>query len=287
MVGEFSMILQSETLPFDAIYGVPMIMLWIITFLFGIILIDAKMMSKKVRFGIYLLIITCGGVFLGGIPNAVMPLQQLLISLGLRSDLGYLLPALTVLGVLLITSLLVGRIFCGYACPIGVLQELISFINFKSDIKAQEAAKYRVEISSNIATKVRWGFFGILFLCAIVWSIVFLPEINPLSGFEEFRTFFAFTITIPFVGLIVVGITSVFLYRPWCRFLCPFGAVSCFCSNFAPTMYIRTENCTDCGLCEKICPTQEAFSESKKGECYYCNRCIEICPYDAIKLNLD
>ncbi len=84
-----------------------------------------------------------------------------------------------------------------------------------------------------------------------------------------------------------MGITSVFIYRPWCRFLCPFGAVSCFCSNFALTVYVRTEDCTECKLCEKICPTQEAFSDSKKGECYYCNRCVEICPEDAIRLNLD
>jgi len=223
------------------------------------------MMSKKVRNGIYLLIPICGGIFLGGIPNAVMPLQQSLISLGSGDDLGYLLPALTILFVLLLTSLLAGRIFCGYGCPVGTLQELISTFNFKSDLKAQKKNNFRIEVSSKLTTKIRWVFFGALFFLAIVWGIVFLPEINPLSGFEEFRRFFTFTITFPFIGLIMVGIASVFLYRPWCRFLCPFGAVSCFCSNFAQVVYIRTADCTECGLCEKICPTQEAFSNSKKG----------------------
>ncbi|MHA1966593.1 MAG: 4Fe-4S binding protein [Candidatus Hodarchaeales archaeon] len=281
------MILQNEILPFEPIYGIPMLMLWIVTFLFGIMLLDAKLMTKKVRFGIYLLILFCGGIFLGGIPNAVMPIQQLLISLGSRGDLGYLLPALIILFVLILTSLLTGRIFCGYACALGNFQELISNFNFKSDLNAQKKARYRIDVPSKLTTKIRWVFFGAIFFLAIVWSIVFLPEVNPLSGFEEFRRFFAFTITFPFIGLIVVGIASVFIYRPWCRFLCPFGAVSCFCSNFAPTVYIRTEDCTECELCEKVCPTQEAFSESKKGECYYCNRCVEICPEDAIILNLD
>ncbi len=281
------MIFQGETLPFEPIYGVPMIILWIVTFLFGIILIEAKMMSKKTRIGIYLLILFCGGILLGGIPNAVMPIQQLLISLGSRSDLGYLFPALIILLVLLITSILVGRIFCGYACPLGNLQELISNFNFKSDLKGKKKVKYRIDVSLTLTTKIRWAFLGIIFLLAGVWGIVFLPEVNPLSGFEEFRRFFTFTITIPFIALIIVTISSIFIYRPWCRFLCPFGAISCFLTNFAQTLYIRTDECTQCGLCEQLCPTQEAFPESKKGECYYCNRCVDICPHDAIKLNLN
>lgn len=287
MIGDFKMISQDNLLPFEPIYGVPMLMIWIVTFLFAIILIDAKMMSKKGRIGIYLLMISAGGIFLGGIPHAVMPIQQLLILIGSKGSLGYLLPALIILFVLLLTSLLTGRIFCGLICPLGVLQELLSMISFKSGLKAQKEAKYRIDVSSSITTKVRWIFFASLFLSAIIWSIVFLHEISPLSGFEEFRNFFAFTITLPFIGMIVVGIASVFFYRPWCRFLCPFGAVSCFCSNYAPTVLVRTEECTECGVCEEICPTQEAAKNSKKGECYYCNRCLEICPVDAIVLNLD
>jgi NAD-dependent dihydropyrimidine dehydrogenase PreA subunit len=49
--------------------------------------------------------------------------------------------------------------------------------------------------------------------------------------------------------------------------------------------YHRTDDCTECGLCEKICPTQEAGVGSKKNECYFCNRCIEICPSNAIKFS--
>ncbi|MHA2203035.1 MAG: hypothetical protein ACW991_05050, partial [Candidatus Hodarchaeales archaeon] len=58
---------QNQTLPFEAIYGVPMIILWIVTFLFCIILIDARMMSRRVKVIIYLITIICGGILLGGI----------------------------------------------------------------------------------------------------------------------------------------------------------------------------------------------------------------------------
>jgi polyferredoxin len=287
VIGETKMISQDNILPFEPLYGVPMLMVWIVSYLFIIILLDAKMMSKKGRLSIYLLIIIIGGIFLGGIPHAVMPIQELLIALGSGSDLGFLLPALIVLFVILLTSLLTGRLFCGFICPLGVLQEIISLAKFKSSLKDQEITKYRIDVDSRITTKVRWIFLASLFILAVVWGVVFLEQINPLSGFEEFRNIFSFTITIPFLGVIVVTIASVFFYRPWCRFLCPFGAVSCSCSNYAPTVLVRTDACTECGFCEEICPTQESARESKKGECYYCYRCIEICPEDAITFNLD
>lgn len=279
------MFLQAEILPFEAIYGVPMIISWIVTFLFCIMLIDAEMMNRKVRTGIYIVTIICGGVLLGGIPNAVVPIQQVLITMGLRGDFSYLLPAIIILGVLFASSLFVGRIFCAFACPLGVLQELISRINFKSDLDSQKEVKYHIKVFSSVSNKVRWIFLSALILLTF-WSIIILPMFNPLSGFSVFRTPFATTIIIPFIGLIVVCVASIFLYRPWCRFLCPFGTGSSLCGQVARTKYQRTEDCTECGLCEKICPTQEAARESKKGECYYCNRCIEICPHNAIKLNL-
>jgi polyferredoxin len=279
------MLSQSEILPFEAIYGVPMLVLWIVTFLFCIILIDAKMMTRRVRIGIYLITIICGGILLGGIPNAVMPIQQVLTTIGLRGDTSYLLPAIIILGVLLISSVFVGRIFCAFACPLGALQELISGINFKSDLKSQKQAKYRIEVSPQIPNITRWLFLGIIVLLTF-FGILILPVFNPLSGFSIFRTPFELLVIIPVLSLIVVSFTSIFLYRPWCRFLCPFGAGSSFCGQFTRNKYQRTEDCTECGVCEKICPTQEAATDSKKGECYYCNRCIEICPHDAIKLNL-
>jgi len=63
--------------------------------------------------------------------------------------------------------------------------------------------------------------------------------------------------------------------------------MSALTSRLSRNKYERTEACTECGLCEKVCPTQEAFANSKKTECNYCNRCIEICPVDAIKFSMD
>ncbi len=272
-----------ELLPVDS--PAPMILSWVITFLFCSIIIEPKSMSRKARTAIYLITILLGGVLLGGIPNAVLPIQYILIAIGLRGEVTYLLLVSMVLIFLLFSSLLAGRIFCGFVCPLGALQEIISRISFKSDLNEQKGAKYRLEVSSQLSSKVRWIFLGVLFLLATVWNIVILPEINPLSGFA-FLKILTLTLLIPFLSMIIVCAASMFLYRPWCRFLCPFGTGSSLISRFAGIKYQRTEACTECGLCEAICPTQEAAAYSNKGECYYCNRCIEICPHDAIKFDM-
>ena len=271
------------TLPFIAYPGVPMLIFWLITFLFSIMIIDAKLMSKKLSTIIYIVTILFTGFILGGFPSAIEPIQQTLLTLSVQGDTEYLLPALIVLGILFSTSFLVGRIYCSFACPLGTLQELLSRINFKSEVKAKEKNSFHFDVSSKASRKIRWIFVFILFFWAIFLGVELLSSFNPFPGFS----LVAFSIGIPFIGLIIVIGSSLFLYRPYCRYLCPFGLGSDLLSRKAKNKYERNDNCIDCGLCEEVCPTQEAAADSNKGECYYCNRCIEICPHDAISFTLD
>lgn len=263
----------------------PMILFWIITFVLGFIMIDTKVIKGKISTSIYFITVFFAGLFLGGIPNVSIPIERTLNIISERGDLSHLLHVYAIFGLLLGSSLLFGRIFCGYACPLGAFQELLSKINFKNDIKKQKQNRFHFDFTTRFATKVRWVTLGLLFFLSGVFSLSILPMVNPFSGFSYLKTF-EIVVLIPFIALFLIGILSIFLYRPWCRFFCPFGAGSAFLGQFSAIKYLRTEDCTDCGLCEKICPTQEAAADSNKGECYYCNRCIEICPYDAITFDL-
>lgn len=245
------------------------------------------MLTRKVSFIIYIITILFTGLLFGGFPNLLMPFQQILIAIGIRSDILAIFPVILIFLTLLLITFFLGRILCAYACPLGALQELISKINFKSDLKAQKKAKFHFEVSSSKASLIRRAFLGITILFAAIWSIQILLFFNPILGFWYFIPLISYTFIIPFIGLIVVSIASIFLYRPFCRFICPFGAFASLCSRFSRNKYQRTEECNECGLCEKICPTQEARTDSKNGECYYCNRCIDICPKDAIEFSMD
>ncbi|MHA2399314.1 MAG: 4Fe-4S binding protein [Promethearchaeota archaeon] len=276
------MFYQSEGLPFEYSFAIPMFFYWALISIYTVILIDSKMLNQKASLAIYIVTILFGGIILGGFPNALMPIQQILVIIAGKGIIESLLPLIIILSALLGISLVAGRVFCGFACPLGAIQELLSKISFKSTLQGQKKVKYRLEMSSKTTSIVQRIFFSVVVLLAVFFGFLLLQEFNPLLGSFFYNSPITISI-IPLISMILISITSIFVYRPWCRFLCPFGAGSAMCSRFSRYKYKRTEDCTDCGLCEKICPTQQAATTSRKTECYFCNRCIEICPHDAIK----
>ena len=278
------MIFQNTGMSFNLITALPMFLLWIVVSVVALLLINKGKLNKKFSFIIYIVVVVLGGVILGGVPNAVLPIQTILSAIGMGSPFIIILPMIIILIILLLTVLLFGRIFCGFACPVGALQELISKINFKSNIKKQKNVKYKIDISLKTANIIRWIFFGVIIVLAIIWSFSLLQVINPFTGYKLFTNPLAPLFLIPGITLIIVAIASFFMYRPWCRLFCPFGTLASVVGRFSQYKYNRTEDCNECGLCEKICPTHQAERDSKKDDCYYCNRCIDICPQDAIKL---
>jgi len=262
----------------------PMFLLWIVVFIVALLLIYKGKLNKTYSLIIYTVVVVLGGVILGSVPNLNFSIQTLLPAIGASAPFIVILPMIIILTILLLTVFLFGRILCGFACPVGALQELISKIKFKSNIKKQKNIKYKIDISLKTATIIRWIFFGIVTVLAIFWSFSLLQIINPFAGFNLFTNPLAPLFLIPGITLILVVIASFFMYRPWCRLFCPFGALASLVGRFTQYKYIRTEDCNECGLCEKICPTHQAERDSKKRECYYCNRCVTVCPQDAIKL---
>jgi len=207
------------------------------------------------------------GIILGGVPNVVLVIQQIFAELIYPTNV-----LLLVLRILIFLGLtfFFGRIFCGYVCPLGAAQELASMIRFKPKLDYNRTYKKRKDF-------LRWGFFVIYAIASIIWGLQATLFLNPINGFLIFWTPFNLMILIAFVIMIGTIILSIFIYRPYCRFFCPFGALASLFGRFSPLKIRRTVHCNDCGICEKICPTLEGFEFSNKGECYYCNRCIDFC----------
>jgi polyferredoxin len=163
-----------------------------------------------------------------------------------------------------------GRIFCGYVCPLGAIQEIASMIRFKPKLDYGRTYKKRKDF-------LRWGFFAIYAICSIIFGLQASLFLNPINGFLIFWTPFNVGILVAFLLFLATSFISVFIYRPYCRFFCPFGALAALLGRISPLKIRRTKYCNECGICEKICPTLEGFKYSTKGECYYCNRCIDFC----------
>jgi polyferredoxin len=258
--------------------------LWAILISTAIYLISKRKLTFKISILLYIASFLVGGLIIGAVPNPIMPITQLFSVIGLKIPIILVFPMIIFLVLLLLTTLVFGRAFCGFVCPIGAMQELLSKKNFKSSVKTQKSVKSRIDISPRVSNIIRWIFFIIFAINIIFWGYAIVLLISPFTAINLLRYPFTFIAIIPLIALFAIVILSIFIYRPWCRFLCPFGAISGITSRYSFFKFRRTDACTECGLCEEICPTNEASKNSKKGECYYCNRCVEVCPQKAIIL---
>ncbi|UYP44062.1 hypothetical protein NEF87_000347 [Candidatus Lokiarchaeum ossiferum] len=275
------MIFQAHLHVLEPAKMIPVFLVWILAMAISLILLFTKKLTKLLSIAILTVSFIVTGLIFGAMPNPVFPIQNIAVGINMNAPLQQLLPLAVILLVLIVTTILFGRIFCSYACPLGAIQEIMSKIQFKTSLKAQKKEK-TIPLNSKIASYIRLGYFILFIGAGIIWGASVIQYLNIFIGLQIFANPLFPMIVIPAVLLGIIIITSILVYRPWCRLFCPFGTIAGFTSRFSKFVLCRTEDCTDCGLCEKICPTQEAELDSKKGECYLCNRCVEICPQNAI-----
>ena len=213
------------------------------------------------------------------------PLILLIVSIAFRTIVAASLLAL----VLIAATFVFGRFFCGFLCPLGTTIDI-----FDAFIKRREKPKPALRSGK---------YFTLLFLIdAAVLGVSFLHFLDPLVISERSLTLifhpaatylagiFNFGIKVLYaesvVALIVLGVILVLNFvnqRFWCRSVCPLGGLFAACSKLAlfKFSFARTEECTKCGVCEKICPTNAISIEHEKvdpAECIDCLRCIYECP---------
>lgn len=191
-----------------------------------------------------------------------------------------------IFGIIILFGLLLGRTVCGFLCPVGLGQELL----YK--IKTPKLKKSR-------ATRVL-SYFKYVLLIALV---IVVPLVYFAPGFCEFicpagtfeggvgllsnktnRGLLAILgplFTWKFMLLVLIVVGSIFVFRIFCRFLCPLGALyGFFCRIALLGVKLDKNKCTDCGLCIGVCK----MDTKRVGdhECIQCGECISVCPSKAI-----
>lgn len=198
----------------------------------------------------------------------MLPVQFQSLLLGNTGQLGVPLAlAGVVLFFFVLVSLVFGRAFCSHVCPIGAVQELLYLLPGKKIIVKSRSLPAAVRILSLVAFLV----------LALAFSKGLLSYLGIQGFFHlDFTPAYAYV----FVAFLAGGI---FLYRPFCRFLCPYGVFLWLGASRARFRLVRNDRCTDCKKCEKVCPTNEAGRTASKQECYLCGRCQDACRFDAIE----
>ena len=200
-----------------------------------------------------------------------------------------------VLGMLLLFALTLGRFFCGWLCPFGALQGLIYKVPVrKAEIpKRADAAlrylKYAVLVVLVVALPLfmRNGVdMSAPYFCKWLCPAGTLEGGVPLALTNEMvrgalGAQFAWKLSLA-VGIVVL---CLFLYRPFCKYLCPLGAFYGLFSKLSLYRYAVDSNaCTQCGACRRACKMGvDPMREPNSRECIRCGDCKRACPVGALK----
>ncbi|MEJ2248594.1 MAG: 4Fe-4S binding protein [Candidatus Lokiarchaeota archaeon] len=227
-----------------------------------------------------------------------------------------------IIGILVIILLLTNRFFCGWACPIGTIQDITAAIpTEKRNLKIGTHQKLlKIKFIIVIFLAIVTIALGIM---KVVDESVYLTykeslgnfAVKPLSYFSlsEFlfvvlpklliniwltgglAPLFSNILTlILFLFYIAILILSVWYPRVYCRYLCPFGGIAAAVSEYSflklSRSPVRCVGRQECGICEKECPKQIRILDEPfefftgEGECNFCLKCKEKCPHDAISV---
>ena len=186
-----------------------------------------------------------------------------------------------VLALIAFLSILGNKLFCGWVCPIGALQELFHLIPLPlTKIKPPFAALNALR--------------GVL-LISYVPVLLFLgtPLYDYFNPFEllhwpvgtDFWVLYAWAV------VAIVMAASLFIYRPFCYSICPIGILTWLLEKISlAKIRFHRDKCNSCNICIKKSPCLAMASilaeKHMRPDCYACGKCIEVCPTDALKFKI-
>ncbi len=245
--------------------------LWYIFFLVGMILFIFKL--KQIRKPFLFLSVIILGFYLGACPEPVG--TPFILFIGNSSMFKI---ALILLLIPVIISLVWGRVFCGWICPLGGVQEMIF-----SD-------KTALALPAKVDKYLKWLKYLLL---ATFFYLNWSTGKNLWAEYEPFKVLFNFEGTIPAIIILAITILlCIVIERPFCRYICPLGAILTLSSRIAPFKVRVVEDiCKGCKSCSKnVCPMNAIKMQDNdlkvpivdNLECIKCLRCEESCRFKAI-----
>jgi len=187
--------------------------------------------------------------------------------------------------VLAFYSLIGGRAFCSWVCPVNMVTDFANWLRVKTGL-------HRDEWQLRISRKARYWILG---LSLILSFIVAAPAFEFVSPISMLHRGLIFGMGFGFVAVGAVFLFDLFVTKNgWCGHICPLGG---FYSLISKPSVVRVKHdadkCTLCMNCKNICPEKQVLwmigKESvfvSSGECINCARCIEVCNDDALNFGL-
>ena len=200
-----------------------------------------------------------------------------------------------VLGFFFIFGSILGRFVCGWLCPFGWVQDLLHKIPLfrkRKKLPYHHILKYLkyVVLVGFVLIGSSFLFTGFAkipafckFLCpsgTLFGAIPLLSTNNALQS--QIGGLFFWKLGV----LLVILLVSIKVYRPFCQYLCPLGAIYGWFNRFSLVqVQWQQEKCTSCMACKRACPMDlEPEEISVSEECIRCGKCVDACPQDCLHL---
>ncbi len=176
-----------------------------------------------------------------------------------------------------VSVLILGRAFCGWACPGGLVSQLFGMV---APLKLR---------TRNIFTRTfpYLKYLGLAIALCAFWGLGQSRENIPIRVGEFFASV-ALTFehansvwivrTLLVLGFLACGL---FLANVWCRMACPTGGILEFLKTFSWLKIFKNHKCTDCNACRQVC---EMGARPSEQDCTNCGDCLDICPENAIEI---
>ena len=197
-------------------------------------------------------------------------------------------------GFLVFVGALMGRFVCGWLCPFGLIQDLLYKIPFPRKLRTFKGDRLLRKLKYVVLL-----FFVILlpmflvdvlgqgapYFCKLICPVGTLEGGIPLVLLNKsMHGALGWLYAWKNVLLLFTVFLSILIYRPFCKYICPLGAVYSVFNPISVFRYrIDREKCVGCDACAKVCKMQVNPAENPNHpECIRCGQCKKACPKQCI-----
>lgn len=256
--------------------------LWII-FLSGVfILFTKRKITSALRNWLLFAAVVIFGVIMGADPSSMGTVKDAIHLYG--TTYAIFPPRMIALIVFLLMVFLANKYICAWGCQVGTLQDLMFRINQAESAKAVIGSQ--IKLPFVLTNSIRFAFLIVFTLAAFWWG---LDIIDPVDPFKIYKPTYLLLSGGLFVGALLLA--SLFFYRPWCHFFCPFGFVGWLVEKVSLNkISVNYQTCIACQKCAATCPStvmSAILKQDKKTipDCFSCYACREACPTASISFS--
>lgn len=198
-------------------------------------------------------------------------------------------------GIIIFFGVMLGRFICGFLCPFGWFQDMLHKIPSKKfrtkKLKFLTYTKYIILVVAVIILPTFMNNKAGLaspYFCKYICPQGILEGGIPLSiANPAIRATLGKLFTWKLMILISIIVLSIMVYRPFCKWICPLGALYALFNKVSFLHYKVDENtCISCGKCARTCKMEVDITKNTAHmECIRCGECVKVCPTKSISVN--